>query len=719
MVGRDRVAEDAHGASALDVGDRSSGHAEVLEERRLLDVGALGVPIVDLAEAGWHFVPLWILVCEAGVEFLENLGLEGGLHFVADFLEAWPDVFQENINAGAVFGDWFGGEVDIHAAGERVGDDERGRHEEVGADVLVNAGLEVAVAREDGGGDEVVLHDRGFDLGSERAGVADAGRAAVADDLEAELVEVRLEAGGLKVVLHNAGAGSEGGLDGGIDAEAAAGGFFREEAGADHHARVASVCAACDGGNQNRAVAEVEVTLGVGGGDGIRRWAVIDHFSLVGGLRDVAFDCSRLGEVVRRLAVSAFGHGLREQAGEGVFEIRDIDAVLRALGTCHAGLDGREVEVDINAVFHVTFFRHAEEVLGLEIVLERAALFGRAAGGGEVVDGFGINREEAHGGAIFGGHVCDRCTVGERECDSALAVELDKFSNHLCGAEELGDMEGEVGRGDAFAESVGEVHAHNLGSQEINGLAEHSRLGFDATHAPADDTEAVDHGRVGIGADERVGVVEVAGAEHAFREILEVHLVNDTNAGRNDAESFECLLAPFEKLVALAVALEFHIQIELESLRRAVEIHLHRVIHDEIDGHERLDDGGIAAEAFHRGAHGRKVHQERHTGEILKHDASNDKGNFLLCGRLRIPVRERLDITRLDFFAVAVAEDGFENNADADWEFGDWTHSCFFECWERMEVSWGVSAGVKGAERVEWRGHREDMFKSEFEATRQ
>ena len=174
-----------------------------------MDVGALGVPIVDLTDARWHFVPLGILVCEAGVEFLKNLGLEGGLHFVADFLEAGPDVFQENIHAGAVFGDGFLGEVDVHAAGERVGDDERGRHEEVGADVLVNTGLEVAVAREDSGGDEVVFDDGGFDLGSERAGVADAGRAAVADDLEAELVEVGLEAGGLEVILHNAGAGSE------------------------------------------------------------------------------------------------------------------------------------------------------------------------------------------------------------------------------------------------------------------------------------------------------------------------------------------------------------------------------------------------------------------------------------------------------------------------------------------------------------------------------
>jgi hypothetical protein len=66
---------------------------------------------------------------------------------------------------------------------------------------LVNAGFEVAVAREDGGSDEVVLDDGGFDLGRERAGVADAGGAAVANDLEAELVEVGLEAGGLEVIL--------------------------------------------------------------------------------------------------------------------------------------------------------------------------------------------------------------------------------------------------------------------------------------------------------------------------------------------------------------------------------------------------------------------------------------------------------------------------------------------------------------------------------------
>ena len=172
-------------------------------------------------------------------------------------------------------------------------------------------------------------------------------------------------------------------------------------------------------------------------------------------------------------------------------------------------MDSREVEVDINAVFDVAFFRHPEEVLGLEVILERTALLLGAASGGEVVDGFGIDGEEPHRGAVFGCHVRYGRTVGEGECDSAFAVEFNKFPNHLGGPEELGDMEGKVGRGDAFTQAASEVHADNFRSQEIHGLAEHSRLGLNAAHAPADDAEAVDHSGVGIGADERVGIVNL------------------------------------------------------------------------------------------------------------------------------------------------------------------------------------------------------------------
>ena len=64
----------------------------------------------------------------------------------------------------------------------------------------MDAGFEVAVARQDGGGHQVVLHDGFFDLGVERTRVADAGGAAVAHRLEAQLIEVGLEPGLVEVI---------------------------------------------------------------------------------------------------------------------------------------------------------------------------------------------------------------------------------------------------------------------------------------------------------------------------------------------------------------------------------------------------------------------------------------------------------------------------------------------------------------------------------------
>ena len=86
-------------------------------------------------------------------------------------------------------------EVLQHRAGDRVGHHQRRRGEEVGAEVRVDARLEVAVAREHRGADQVVLRRSASSIGcGERAGVADAGGAAVAGDVEAELLEVGQQA---------------------------------------------------------------------------------------------------------------------------------------------------------------------------------------------------------------------------------------------------------------------------------------------------------------------------------------------------------------------------------------------------------------------------------------------------------------------------------------------------------------------------------------------
>ena len=51
-----------------------------------------------------------------------------------------------------------------------------------------------------------------------------------------------------------------------------------------------------------------------------------------------------------------------------------------------------------------------------------------------------------------------------------------------------------------------EVHANDIGLQEIHRLAEHRGFGFDAADTPAEHAEAVDHRRMRVDADEAVGI---------------------------------------------------------------------------------------------------------------------------------------------------------------------------------------------------------------------
>ena len=102
-------------------------------------------------------------------------------------------------------------------------------------------------------------------------------------------------------------------------------------------------------------------------------------------------------------------------------------------------------------------------------------------------------------------------------------------------------------------------------------LAEHRGLGLDAADAPAEHAEAVDHRGVRVGADAGVGVgrqlaVDLAGEDHAG-QVLDVDLVHDAGARRDDLEVVERGLAPAQELVALAVALVLDLDVALERVR--------------------------------------------------------------------------------------------------------------------------------------------------------
>ena len=154
----------------------------------------IGLPV----GRGLHAAPLDRALQHVPVARSEHLRGQRPGEGVRDLLVRRPDVAEIDRVAVRARAERIGGEVDPHAAGERVRDDERGRGEIVGLDGRVDAPLEVAVARQHRGDDQVAGVDRGVDPVVDRAGVADARGAAVPDEVEAEPVEVGLQPGALR-----------------------------------------------------------------------------------------------------------------------------------------------------------------------------------------------------------------------------------------------------------------------------------------------------------------------------------------------------------------------------------------------------------------------------------------------------------------------------------------------------------------------------------------
>src|SRR5690606_14135703 len=168
------------------------------------------------------------------------------------------------------------------------------------------ATLEVAVAGQHGDHGQVVVVDGLRDLLRQRARVADAGGAAVADQVEAELLQVRRQAGPVVVVHHHPGAGREAGLDPRLAGQPLLDGVAGQQRRTDHHLRVGGVGAGGDGGDDHRAVVELERGA-VGGGHPHRPAG--PAIGAGGGGGDVAGPVGRVVDVVDGGGVAG-GEGL-------------------------------------------------------------------------------------------------------------------------------------------------------------------------------------------------------------------------------------------------------------------------------------------------------------------------------------------------------------------------------------------------------------------------
>ena len=138
--------------------------------------------------------------------------------------------------------------------------------------------------------------------------------------------------------------------------------------------------------------------------------------------------------------------------------------------------------------------------------------------------------------------------------------------------------------------------------------------------------------------------------------------MDDAGVRRHDAEISERVLPPPQERIALAVARELELGVQLKRVAAAEVVNLHGVIDDELDGLQRVDAIGIAAEANHAVAHRGEIDDARDAGEVLQQHARGRKRDFFLQLRARFPARERLDVLGVHEARIFVPQQVFEKN---------------------------------------------------------
>ena len=175
VVGRDAVAQQGQHAGPADRGDRL--HRSIrddVQERRVLDVGAVVVPTEQCPAGHVDIVPQFVVADGAPVFPGERLGRHRTGDRVGDLRLRRPNVPQVNLAAVVVGADRFVGQIDVGRAGQRVGDDQRRRSEVVRLGQRIDAALKVPVPRQHRRGDQIAVADRLGDRRGQGAGVADA-----------------------------------------------------------------------------------------------------------------------------------------------------------------------------------------------------------------------------------------------------------------------------------------------------------------------------------------------------------------------------------------------------------------------------------------------------------------------------------------------------------------------------------------------------------------
>ena len=170
------------------------------------------------------------------------------------------------------------------------------------------------------------------------------------------------------------------------------------------------------------------------------------------------------------------------------------------------------------------------------------------------------------------------------------------------------------------------------------------------------------HQRVGIG--DRFPVA-LPGEDH-LGQILEVDLVHDARAGRDDAEVVEGPLPPLEEAVPLQVPVELAVHVGREGAAGAELVHLYGVVDDQVHVLQGVDAVGRAAQLPDGVPHGGQVDDGRHAREVLHQHPRRAKGDLPFGGPACRAFDDGGHVLRGDRHAVFVAQQVLHHDLEGE-----------------------------------------------------
>ncbi len=165
-----------------------------------------------------------------------------------------------------------------------------------------------------------------------------------------------------------------------------------------------------------------------------------------------------------------------------------------------------------------------------------------------------IDGEHGRRGAIFWSHVGDGGAIAERQSTGAFSMEFEVGADHLLLAQKFGQGQYQVGCRQVGRQLAGELDADDFRQTHPGGAPEHDVLGLKPSHADGNHAQCVHMRGVAVGADTGVRVGHAVIVVYHGRHLLQVDLVHDAVARRDDIDVLERFLGPVDEMEAVFVA---------------------------------------------------------------------------------------------------------------------------------------------------------------------